>query len=277
MKPTLLAQLELSAASGLVHHDGALYVVADDALEVLETSVGGATRGRYPLTDAPLGAPVHKADKADLEALVLIGDQLIALGSGSSPKRRKALRLRVHGAGNVRLPAIDLGPLYAALGRHFSELNIEGAVVRGDEVILAQRGNGARRENALVFLDRARFEAGLETAVITESCLKRIQPVSLGALRGVDLTLTDLAVGPSNTLLFTAAAEDTTNPYDDGEVTGSVVGRVSSDGAIETSSLVELASVKWEGVCWLPSQELRLVADPDDPRARAPLFGMPWP
>ncbi len=270
MSLELLAHLDLSAASGLVHRDGFLYVVADDDLALVRTDLVGAQSVRLPLTDAPRTTHISKHQKPDFEALMSVGDSLVAIGSGSTPARRGAIAL----LGEVRR-SVDLRPLYSTLDQRIHELNIEGAVVSGDDVFLAQRGNGARRENALVRLDRFRFEQDLALGLISEACLREVLPVTLDTLGGVALSLTDLCLGPGGELIFTAAAEATENPYDDGVVAGSVVGVIDRRGGIDDRLLVA-RGLKLEGVCWLENGELRLVADPDDPTQRAPLFRAVW-
>jgi hypothetical protein len=111
---------------------------------------------------------------------------------------------------------------------------------------------------------------------LTGACLREVLPVSLGQFGDVPLTLTDLCVGPGETLFFTAAAEATTSSWDDGVVAGSVVGRLTAQGQV-VGPLVQAPGVKLEGVCVVSPGELRLVADPDDPSARAPLFRLAWP
>jgi hypothetical protein len=274
MKLELLAQLELSAASGLVHRDGSLFVVADDGMELLRMGLSGENHERLPLSDGPRIATIPKDTKPDFEALLCTGNSILALGSGSSAARRRAVRVDATGHGPS---VIDLRPLYGALDRRIHELNIEGAVVWGDDVFLAQRGNGGRKENALVRLDRARFEQDLETGTISEASFQQLVPVSLGALSGVPLSLTDLCLGPQGALLFTAAAEATDDPYEDGVVAGSLIGIIDRLGRVDDDHLIVVEGVKLEGICWLESGELRLVADPDDPTAHAPLFRLPWP
>jgi hypothetical protein len=265
----LITHLDLCAASGLVHQSGFLYCVADDGLELLRTGVNGAMPHRLALSEAPQRSHIAKKEKPDFEALLLNAGEIIAFGSGSTALRCRAIAINPE---SLATRSIDLRPLYDALGVRIHELNIEGAVVRNDEVILGQRGNGAKKENALVRLDRARFEQDLARNVITAECLKTITPLELGDFNGVPLSLTDLALGAGEQLIFTAAAEDTDNPYDDGVVAGSVVGVI--DGSAR--QVVSLPGVKLEGVCWIPSSELRLVADPDDPDARAPLYRLEW-
>lgn len=273
MKPDLLSYLDVSAASGLVHHEGFLYVVADDALELLRVDLQGERP--TPLALSPAARRnIPKKEKPDFEALMVSGGSLVAIGSGSSELRRRAVALDVIG-GSRR--TIELTPLYAALAERIHELNIEGAVARGPDVFLAQRGNGARHENALVRLDRVRFENDLAEGVITAACLREVIPVSLGALGEVPLSLTDLCLGPSEKLIFTAAAEATDDPYLDGDVAGSIIATIDLQGQVDDRQRVVVEDLKLEGVCWLPGGELRLVADPDDSSARAPLFGLSWP
>jgi len=271
MKLDLLTHLDLSAASGLVHHEGFLYVVADDALELLRTDSSGRNPTPLPL-NASARRHIPKKEKPDFEALMSLGETLLAIGSGSTEARRRAIAVEVNGWSRR---IIQLEALYTALSERLEELNIEGAVARGEHVFLAQRGNGAKRENALVKLDRTRFELELANGALTAECLREIIPVSLGELGEVPLSLTDLCLGPSEELIFTAAAEDTDDPYEDGVVVGSVIGTVDLQGRVAPERVVA-DGVKLEGVCWLASGELRLVADPDDPSARAPLFRLGW-
>jgi len=266
----LLAHLDLSAASGLVHRDGFLYSVADDGLELLRTELDGSKPVRLPLSNEPSRTHIAKSKKPDFEALISVGTSLLAIGSGSTAARCLAISLEPE---TLVRRTIDLRPLYGALSGRIHELNIEGAVITDDAVFLAQRGNGARKENALIRLERAVFERELAGGTITAACLHGVIPVALDTFEGVSLSLTDLCKGPGSQLIFTAAAEATENPYDDGVVAGSIVGVIDSAGLVNRR--ISAPGVKLEGVCWL-NGELRLVADPDDPSARAALFRVAW-
>ncbi len=266
----LLTHLDLSAASGLVHRDGFLYSVADDGLELLRTDLSGDNAVRLPLSDAPSRTHIAKSKKPDFEALIGAGRELLAIGSGSTAARCVAISLNPE---TLARRTIDLRPLYTALSGRIHELNIEGAVITETAVFLAQRGNGAQKENALVRLDRGVFERELAGGVLSAACLLDVIPVSLETFEGVSLSLTDLCSGPREQIIFTAAAEATENPYDDGVVAGSIVGVIDERGL--ATRRVVAPRVKLEGVCWV-NGELRLVADPDDPSARAPLFRVAW-
>ncbi|MDP3208414.1 MAG: hypothetical protein Q8M65_04625, partial [Rhodoglobus sp.] len=153
-----LAHLEVSAASGLIHHGGFLYVVADDGLELLRTDLLGTNALRLPISDAARVSHIPKNVKPDFEALVISGAELVAIGSGSTAARCGAIAFDPVSRSRR---SVDFRPLYDALSQRIHELNIEGAVITQTEVLLGQRGNGAKKENALVRLDRAVFEKEL--------------------------------------------------------------------------------------------------------------------
>lgn len=268
---TLLGHLRLSAASALVCHRQRLWLVADDALNLQQYDLGGVLQAEWPLLPGvlPEQAKARKKLKPDFEALALLPDgALLVLGSGSTERRRRGCRFM---DGEVR--PIDLGPLYLHLESLLQELNLEGALVWDKSLLLAQRGNGAGGENALILLDLPRVLRDLEIGQLSAAALQRLVPLQLGALDGVPLSLTDLALGPDGRLYFSAAAEATDSSYLDGACSGSVLGRLNSD--LSLAGLVRLApAAKIEGLAFAPDGTLLLVADADDPAVPAPLFGV---
>ncbi|MDP3814523.1 hypothetical protein [Pseudomonas sp.] len=267
----LLADLRLSAASALVCQAQSLWLVADDALSLQRYSLAGVWQAEQALLpgELPVEPALRKRLKADFEALLLLPDgALLALGSGSTPQRCRACLIQ---AGVVRI--IDLNPLYQALAGHFQELNIEGAVVHRGQLLLAQRGNGAGGENALVLLDLAQALRDLEDGQLSAAALLRILPVPLPDLDGVPLSLTDLSVDPGGQLYCSATAEDTDSSYLDGACLGSVLGRFDQD--LNLVQLVRLLPpVKIEGLAFQADGRLLLVADADDPNIPSPLFAL---
>jgi len=270
----LLAELDVSAASGLVLRDDTLWVVADDELALTGYDrAGRRTRELRLLGGAlPDAAAARKAHKPDLEALLELPDgTLLALGSGSTPARRRGVWVQV-ASGSSRV--VDLSQLYLRLERELPELNIEGGALLGETLYLSSRGNGARRQNALIQLAWPECARALrESRALPVDALRSISAVKLGELTGQALGFTDLAVS-GDRLLFTAAAEASPNTYEDGACAGSAVGVLSPQG--EVQDLVPLAgSWKIEGLWAAPAAdafELWLVADPDERSARAPLL-----
>lgn len=279
---TRVAELDVSAASGLLVSSDALCVIADDELYLAVYDRAGVPLRRVPLLGGALPAEpaLRKRAKPDLESLARLPDgRLLALGSGSTAARMRGVVVDPARAWAVREVALDA--LYVALARQLAELNIEGAVVHGEVLWLAQRGNGARGENALIALDLAQvmgaLDAGASRAAFSPRALLAVHPVSLGALQGVPLGLTDLTVHPALGLIWSAAAEASLSTYDDGRCLGSMVGLLSADGRVSRATAVQADfPCKIEGIAVHQdpgeSPRLWLVADPDDRSHPAPLF-----
>ncbi len=266
-----VAELEVSAASGLVALSDALWVVADDELFLASYAFDGRPLRHVPIWPGVLPEPhaARKRRKPDLEALTVLPDgRLLALGSGSTVARQRGalfdpLSLEVH--------ALDLCGLYTELRAQIPELNIEGAAVVGQQLWLAQRGNGALGFNACIELDLAAVLNQLHAVGrVDADGLRAVHPLALGELQGVALTITDLAPHPEAGLVFTAAAEASADTYADGRCAGSVVGALSSHCQVRAIFPVQ-PTCKLEGIAVARGQ-LWLVSDPDDRSKRAGLY-----
>ena len=274
-----VADLDISAASGLVLRGGELYAIADDELFAAVFDVHGKLLRRVELLPGELPGEhkERKRRKPDFEALASMPDgRLLALGSGSTPARTRsvcfdpALR-RAHAMS-------DWSPLYEELSRSLPELNIEGVAVQAGRLWLAQRGNGAAGQNACIELDLDVVHVALDEArSITARALVAIHPVVLGSIDGAPLSLTDLTPHPTAGLVFSAAAEPSGSTYDDAPTTGSVIGVMDARGVIGCELRV-MPVCKLEGIALSSdASTLWLVADPDDRSQRAPLFRLAWP
>jgi hypothetical protein len=280
----------LSAASGLVRHEGRFYVVADDELQLgifsSDLQEPGTT---LPLLDGelPPPAPERKRAKPDFETLTYLPPTaaqphgaLLALGSGSRANRMLGVQLPFNerdALGNV--PALlDCTPLYMALEREFGIVNIEGAVVQGDRLLLLQRGNKAHGVNALVYLDLAQFRRGCTRGQVDTAALIEVQHCELGAVDGVALGFTDATCLPDGTLLALAVAEDTDDPYADGATRGSYLCRFDGDN-IPQAPIALQAPAKTEGIAlWAEAPggpQLVFVTDADDAAIPALMLGAP--
>lgn len=276
---TQIATLEQSAASGVIWHEAELLVVADDELALARYDAAGRLLGRVQLLPGVLPADpaTRKLQKRDFEALVAIEEHVLVLGSGSKAQQRDVGVALDRRRGTVR--RVDLGPLYAELVRHATRLNVEGAVLVEGRLVLLTRRTGSQGRNLLVSLAAGRVAAALreDHPRLGHELLLEIVEADLGTLAGVPLGFTDgTAHGAS--VLFSAAAEATDDPVLDGTCAGSVLGLVELDGTVRACRHLTTAA-KIEGVTTLcPPRgevELRLVADPDDPALRAPLFAAP--
>lgn len=260
--------LDLSAASGLVRRGDRFLVVADDENALLSFGVDGAGERVVLLPgELPTDHAERKARKPDFEALVdLGGDGVLAMGSGSRATRERAVRLDKRGRATV----IDLVPLYAALSETFSEINVEGGALLGDEFVLLQRGNRSHRRNALIFLAKEDLVRSLHPGTFALSRQPRAVDLLLGEHDGVPWTGTDLAVLDDGDLLLSAVLEDTADAYADGRCLGSSLVRVAPDGTIRWHRRLDVAA-KVEGIA-VDGDSVWLVTDADDRAVPAQLL-----
>ncbi|UXI70194.1 DUF6929 family protein [Tahibacter amnicola] len=269
----------LSAASGLVRVGNFHYVVADDENHIgvfpLSDGFSGELLRVFP-GELPDAAKERKPVKPDLEALLhlpMLG-ALLAVPSGSKPHRRRGVMLALEESGAIASPpcAIDFTGLYAGLDVQFPKLNIEGAVILGDRLVLLHRGNKKNSRNACIHFD---LSAALSSLTST-SAPTRIDPVAihwfdLGTIGDIPLCFTDAAALPDGGFLFTAVAENTKDNYEDGSCAGAGIGCISGDGelrwlrALDPCHKVEGISAEVNG----NSVRVLLVTDADDPATPA--------
>lgn len=275
------------AASGVCWLQGKLAIIQDDAAFVALVSPGDLQVEAVALPmlhgmrqfDKSRGNKKHKRDLEACFSAVIDGTpHLFALGSGSSPEREFVMRVKAM-PGGYGVDQIEARALYARLRAQLdfagSELNLEGAALRGDHLVLFQRGNGApsgmlKPKNATAQLHFAELLRYLNDTSTTPPEPMGVIEHDLGTIEDVRLTFTDASPGPAHTLLFVASAEASPNAVDDGIVVGSVLGTMDADGHCSVAPLVdELGQPcrdKVEGVVLDeqdPSQ-VWLVVDPDD-------------
>ena len=278
----------LSAASGLVRVGQRLYVVADDENHLGLFDADATSTGRLIRLfdgDLPGSKKQRKAEKDDLESLLLLpatatwpSGALLALGSGSRPNRFSGALLELDANGEARGPArvVDLSPLYADAGSRFEALNIEGAFVVGDALLLLQRGSMRSPSAVIRFpLDRVMAWLGGATSGLQPSA---IVECDLGNVDGVPLTFTDGCALPDGSWLFSAVAEQTDNSYDDGACAGAAIGIARGDGKLQEVRRIE-PTRKIEGIDARVAggkMTIDMVTDADDPAIPAELGETIW-
>jgi hypothetical protein len=278
--------LHLSAASGLVCLGSFIYVVADDELHLGVFRMADSAPGHLlRLFDGALpdAKKDRKKQKPDLEALTLLpafGDYphgaLLALGSGSKRNRRMGALLGLDAQGAVRDSphVVDLSPILAPLDDEFPKVNIEGAVVAGDELRLFQRGNKRQSANAVI---RFQLSALLETLSSQRSDAIKpsaIDRYDLGHIDGIPFCFTDAAVLPDGDMVFTAVVENTDDTYNDGPCLGAAIGIVDNNAHLGQLRRLD-QPYKVEGVDARVDGDvirLLLVTDADDADIAAGLF-----
>jgi hypothetical protein len=277
------------AASAVVSLAGRLAIVQDDALFVALAAEDGAIsavalprgEGGHRLFDELRG---NKEHKLDLEAAAVLDGRMIAFGSGSTPARERLVVLEPDGAVKV----IDAPALYAGLREctafSGSELNVEGAVLFGDRLLVASRGNGAPRErllpvDAICTLDASRLRAYLaEPATHPPPQPTVVRQYDLGVVGPARLTFTDLARDESvsgERVLYVACAESSPDAVRDGPVSGVAIGVLSEGGArygLVRDENGALLTDKIEGFVRRPDGSIVAVVDVDDPLRPAELL-----
>ncbi|TCL90692.1 hypothetical protein C8J38_10752 [Rhizobium sp. PP-WC-2G-219] len=278
--------LYLSAASGLVWLGSHYYVVADDELHIGQFTSAVSEPGRLiRVFDGvlPDDRKERKRRKPDLETLTLLPattrfpyGALLALGSGSTPNRRRGAVLGLDPEGVVcgSPQVFDASPVLGPLTDLFPDLNIEGAVVVGDDLRLVQRGNARHAENAIVHYPLSRvLDAVLngQGDTLRPSAIDRI---TLPETHDVPLCFTDAAALPNGDMVFCAVAENTGDAVADGPCVGAAIGIIGSDGRLvsleplDRPFKVEGIAVRVDG----DRLDVRLVTDADDPAIPALLL-----
>jgi hypothetical protein len=265
-----IATLSVSATSGLARVGDELCIVADDELFLHRYALDGTPRGQLRLFEGelPETPKARKKAKPDLEALCeLPGSRLLALGSGSKPQRERGACID-----GDTVTEVDLSALVAVLRGRFDRVNIEGAAVLAPHLVLLTRRTGKRGRNTLVRLDLARVSASLaaDAPCVDGSALVDIVDVELGDEAGIPYGFTDAAPWKGG-LLFSAAAEATDDPVEDGACTGCVIGLLDAQGRVVRRWPVT-PRAKIEGIAVGDDGCLYAVADADDRDVLAPLF-----
>ncbi len=233
----------------------------------------------------------NKAHKLDLEACFSVtepdGTLLVALGSGSkrTVPRENVVQVRWCESALPHVSVTHAPLLYEGL-RHEtsfagSELNIEGAVFLGDRVRLFNRGNGKAGKglapvNASCDLDWPALLAHLRDSTQPPPAPRNVVRYELGALDGIPLGVTDATLW-RNRILYSAAAEDSPDVYDDGPVRGSAIGVIDAEGGVTWAPVTipdgSPFRGKVEGILPVEGRDDRLyvVVDSDDPAVASQL------
>jgi hypothetical protein len=254
-----------------------VYVISDDEhhLVVFRDRTSPGAMLRLFTGELPAGKKARKRLKPDLETLLWLpplrvspNQALLALGSGSRPNRSTGVVIPLGEGGepSADIRSFDLEPLYAPLREALGDINIEGAMLIGEDFVLLNRGVAGRTDNAAV---RYPLRALID---VIEGRVSAVKPASirryaLGHIDAVPLAFTDGAALPDGGWLFTAVAEDTRDSYADGRCSGSAVGVVDAGGALVATHRLD-RPVKVEGIAVRvegAGMALCLVTDADDP------------
>lgn len=207
----------IGSASGLIYIDNSLFVISDNSSFLYEYHISENQLSKIKLLENTQ-ENIPKKDKFDFESIALKGNELHLLGSGSTSKREKRITYNLE---TKEVQEISLSKLYQNMKQSVSisddELNIEGALFCEENWLLFQRGNGANSKNGIFKIKSLEKEPNAEFI-----------KVSLPKIKHIETSFTD-AILVDDKIYFLATAEDTTSTYDDGEILGSMIGRMNSE------------------------------------------------
>ena len=282
-------QSHLSAASGLVCHAGRVYVIGDDELHLAVFADRHSPGVLHRVFEGalPKSKKARKRAKPDLETLLWWpsaagSPAMVALGSGSRQNRQRGVLITLDADGLPATPVqpFELAPLYQPLREEFDSVNIEGAFVLGDELVLLNRGLADGRDNAAVHYRLSDVQA-LVLGDSTRRPPRAVHHHRLGGVNGVALGFTDgksLGNDGRSGWAFTAVAEDSVDAVADGGFLGSVVGMIDGQG-VRVAQRRLAPDVKVEGIAVHRqgrSTTLCLVTDADDPKLPSSLLLATW-
>jgi hypothetical protein len=264
------------SASGIEFYDDRIYVVGDDAKDLLVLNKKWNKPGFIHLFDSE-EARISKTQKADLEASAVIHlnkkPYLLLLGSGSTEIRNQAVLLNLL---NYKFEMLDLSIFYDRLKKSgIAELNIEGASAMNGELVLSNRANKTNPDNILIVtsIDFWKKQADAPIHLIKVG-LPTTEPVM--GISGITYS------EHQEMLIFTTSTEDTMNAYDDGTIGKSCLGFIENayrkigreKVQLKVNEIIDLPSAdeqfkgyKIESVCIQSekdhSMKLQMVADND--------------
>lgn len=266
------------SASGIEYINGRLFIIGDDANDLLLLDTGFNIKDSIPLYTYP-EKRIPKDIKPDLESIALyrdnVGTEIFLFGSGSlSPHRNSGWRYNL---GKKTKDSISLDSLYTAIKHEgIHEINIEGACFIPGFLVLANRGNKAYTKNHLIFAKRKFWEKNNDNNVLNTALIGyQEDSSSFSGVSGMTY------VAKNDWLILTVSTEDTRNSFDDGAIGKSylwIVKDISSKKkwrAINPDQVIDLSSIdqrfndqKIESVCVIKetknSLHLLLAADNDD-------------
>ncbi|WDF68736.1 hypothetical protein PQ465_20875 [Sphingobacterium oryzagri] len=260
----------IAAASGLLFHDKQLHIISDNSDYLYQYQLKSETLQKTALLErSGQQELVTKKEKADFEAIAQDRKMLYIFGSGSGKKRNSLVK---YDRKTKKKQTVDMSQSYASMQKKFGieaeDFNIEGALIWENELWLFNRGNGPNQKNGIFVLDKKTLQAN------------RFVEVVLPALKSVQTGFTD-ATRVGNSIYFIAAAEDSNSSYHDGQINGTLIGKL--DPKTKKVLYTELLSEthKFEGIAFYnenkDGQTFLLCEDPDNEQALSTIYQVHLP
>lgn len=257
------------AASGLLFEQGKLKIISDDSEVLYIYDLIEETLSKVSLReDGELIELQEKSLKPDYESITRLGKEILIFGSGSSPNRNIFAKLRDDKPETVEI--ISLIDLYKQIKTTLDiadeDFNIEGVIASEEQLLLFNRGNGPNAQNGVVKVLHWKEGEAIQVSFL---------PIALPIINEVPFGFTD-AIQIEDKIYFLAAAEAGGSTYHDGEVLGSIIGRLDAI----TFELIDTQQIsnehKFEGIVLFEKVEneisFLLCEDPDDGGSSTEIF-----
>ncbi|MDB5246387.1 MAG: hypothetical protein JWQ40_781 [Segetibacter sp.] len=276
---TLTKKLPLKdfpSGSSLEFYDNRVYLIGDDANHILILD-----NDYNPLDSITLFNPeqprIPKYKKADLEASAIITTngrtRVLVFGSAAVSNREVVMEF------NPKNPADSIKTINTSVFMQrvkqagIKEVNIEGAAIVKDVLVLCNRANETHTVNHFISTSPDYFNNQV-AARLKVSRIRLPKQTNVAGISGLAY------VPQEDLLLFTASTELTGNAYDDGEIGDSYIGwiknistqlnstEISPDGMINlVEADKEFSGEKIESICVEKYEDgfftLHLVSDND--------------
>lgn len=264
------------SGSGLAYLDDHIYLIGDDATDILKTDSQFHVADRTGLFISSQQR-IPKDIKADLESIALIklnkAPALLLPGSGSLAPYRNLCMIIDPATKEKKQWLLDT--FYNRLkSGGIRDLNIEGAAAIPSGIVLASRGNRSFARNHLVFTANRFWEKQVSAAIRIVKVGINADTSSFTGISGLDYSYA------TDQLLITTSTENTYSSYADGSIGKSylwIINDISSKrrlDAMNPDRIIDLEELdarfkghKIESVCIVAEnkkeKELILIADDD--------------
>ncbi|WEK34668.1 MAG: hypothetical protein P0Y53_19450 [Candidatus Pseudobacter hemicellulosilyticus] len=283
MNIKLLEYKEIAAfpsGSGIEYHDEKMFLVGDDAREILVLNKRWKELERLPLFESS-DPRATLSLRSDLEATTVVTvnriPRLLILGSGSrETNRNKGVLVDLD---SYLKEDFDLTPFYKRLQENgVHELNIETAALVEDHILLANRGNHLQPANQVIITKNAFWKKQQQAEIAVVSLDLPVKDNHAAGITGLAYSL------QNDCLVFTASTELTDGPSPDGPVGDSYLGIIENASrkigrrSLKINELLNLSDThelfkgfKVQSVCIQSEKtnrlKLHLVADNDTNRS----------
>lgn len=261
----------IGSASGLFFNGNSLFLISDNSHVLYEYRMEEKKLNKISLVPYEHKGAIEnvaKAEKPDLEAIAEKDGDLYLFGSGSTEKRNSIVPVNM--ATKEVKPVIDATDLYIVL-QGFGEIdaenfNIEAAVNDGETWYVFNRGNGPATKNGIYTLTGSFSNSEFQIMY---------NDIKLPRINKAQTSFTD-AVKVGTKLYFLAAAEAGNSTYHDGEVAGTIIGRIDIENMeVEMTETISTKH-KFEGITLYKQDDnnlqFLLCEDTDSDKAESEIY-----